>query len=370
MNKKRILVLNYEFPPLGGGAANATFYLLKEFSKDANLKITLVTSSVGKHRLEKFSDNVDIYFLDIGKNKDKLHDQSNKDLLVYSWRAFWFCRKLKKKEKFDLIHAFFGVPCGFIAMLLGLPYIVSLRGADVPGKNPKYKYLYIFLKVIIKKVWKKAKFVVANSEDLKKVALETMKNLDIKIIPNGVDCNKFDVEKRNDNIFRILYVGRFLKTKGISYLFDAFDKFSKNKNDVEIDLVGDGPLFDGFKERYLNRKEVRFLGKLDQNDLIEIYKQSDVFVLPSFGEGMSNALLEAMASGLVVIATNTGGIKFFLDDEFIVDFENSEDIFLNLEKFYLDRDLLNVVKNKNRGIAEGLNWGNVANDYINIYNKK
>ena len=59
----RILLLNYEFPPLGGGAGNATYYLLKEFSKIPDLEITLITSSTYKYREEKFSDNIKIYYL-------------------------------------------------------------------------------------------------------------------------------------------------------------------------------------------------------------------------------------------------------------------------------------------------------------------
>jgi hypothetical protein len=64
---KRILILNYEFPPLGGGAGNATYYLLKEFAKDPDLKIDLVTSSIDAFRVEKFSDNITVHLLDIGK---------------------------------------------------------------------------------------------------------------------------------------------------------------------------------------------------------------------------------------------------------------------------------------------------------------
>jgi hypothetical protein len=80
---RRILMLNYEFPPLGGGAGNATFYLLKEFSKNKNIKIDLITSSVDQYREEKFSENINIHFLDIGK-KGELHNQSLKNLLSFN----------------------------------------------------------------------------------------------------------------------------------------------------------------------------------------------------------------------------------------------------------------------------------------------
>jgi len=78
---KKILVLNYEFPSLGGGAANAIYYLLKEFSNFTNLKIDLVTSSVDKFRIEKFSDNITIgrfslYKSRISKQNKKVRSNS------------------------------------------------------------------------------------------------------------------------------------------------------------------------------------------------------------------------------------------------------------------------------------------------------
>jgi len=81
-NKKRILILNYEYPPLGGGAANATKYLLKELS-GKNIQIDLVTSSTGKYKKEKFSKNITIHFLNIGKKEENLHFQKNSELLRY-----------------------------------------------------------------------------------------------------------------------------------------------------------------------------------------------------------------------------------------------------------------------------------------------
>src|SRR3989344_4881417 len=134
---KRVLVLNYEFPPLGGGAGNATYYLLKEFAKYPDLEIDLVTSSVDTFRVEKFAGNITIHFLNIGK-RGNLHYQTNQKLLMYSWKSYWYSKKLMEEKEYDLCHAFFGIPCGYVAMMLRLPYIVSLRGSDVPFYNKRF----------------------------------------------------------------------------------------------------------------------------------------------------------------------------------------------------------------------------------------
>ena len=84
----RILFLNYEYPPLGGGAGNATAYLLKEFAKIPGLEVDLVTSAIDKkYQLEKIGENIRIHRLPIGKNPKNLHFQSQKDLLIYAWKV-------------------------------------------------------------------------------------------------------------------------------------------------------------------------------------------------------------------------------------------------------------------------------------------
>ena len=87
----KILMLNYEFPPLGGGAANAIFYLLREFAQYEDLQIDLVTSSVTSYAQERLSDNIRIFLLDIAKTGN-LHYQVSKDLITYALKSHFFCQ--------------------------------------------------------------------------------------------------------------------------------------------------------------------------------------------------------------------------------------------------------------------------------------
>ena len=144
----KILIHNYEYPPLGGGAGNATEYMLREFATFSDMEIVLVTSSVdGVHRTEYPAPNVRIERLPVGKKDGArdLHFQSKANLLSYSWKSWVFSRALLKREQFDCMHAFFSVPSGFVMRLLSMefriPYIVSLRGSDVPGYSERFKNL-------------------------------------------------------------------------------------------------------------------------------------------------------------------------------------------------------------------------------------
>ena len=368
----RILILNYEFPPLGGGAGNATFYLLKEFAKCDNLKIDLVTSSADKYREEQFADNIKIYYLDIGKNKN-LHSQSNRDLLRYSWKAYLFSKKLIKQNNYNLIHSFFGIPCGYIAMNLKLPYIVSLRGSDVPFYSKKYFLLdKLIFKRLSKKIWRNSKAVIANSVDLKTLALESAPRQKIEVIYNGVDTEEFKPSNKTTQEFTVISTSRLIERKGIEYLIDGFIKFNKKYKDSKLLLVGKGNLEKELKEKIEKagvQNRIDFLGIVNHYKIADYYRKADVFVLPSLNEGMSNSLLEAMASGLAIITTNTGGAKELIGENsgIIINKENSDDIFNALEKLYLDRKILNGLKKANRENALKMDWRKIADKYLEIY---
>lgn len=356
-------MLNYEFPPLGGGAANATKYILEEFSKYDNLHIDLITSSIGSFRIENFSPNITIHYLDIGKNGE-MHYQSNKDLLQYSWKCYWYCRKLLDSTSYDLAHAFFGIPCGFIAQQLKIPYIVSLRGSDVPFYNERFYWLdTLMFKRMSKRIWKNASFVVTNSQGLKELALSSSSNQEIKIIENGVDTSLFKPRSKKNSKLIVLGVGRLISRKGFEYLIKACEEL-----DVEVRLVGDGPLKEELED-LAKRLSVRckFYGNIeDKKELSEIYSSSDVFCLPSLNEGMSNTVLEAMASGLPLVVTNTGGSKELVrKNGFIVEMKNSQDIRDKLNKF--SSDLIEEMGKQSRELAVKKNWGSVAQDYFDLY---
>ena len=370
----RILMFNYEFPPLGGGAGNATFYLLKEFAKYNNLKIDLITSSVGKYKERQFADNIKIYYLDIKKNKN-LHSQSNKDLLKYSRISYSFAKNLIAKKNYDLAHSFFGIPCGYIAMKLKLPYIVSLRGSDVPFYSKKYFLLdKLIFRRLSERIWKDSKAVIANSMDLKNLALESIPYQKIEVIHNGIDLKEFSPDYKINKEFAIVSTSRLIKRKGIEYLVDGFIEFNKKYNDSKLFLIGDGNLKEKLEKKVYEaniQNKVEFLGVIEHYRIANFYKKSDVFVLPSLNEGMSNSLLEAAASGLAIIATNTGGSRELINENngIIVEKQNSSSIFKALEKIYLDREMLKSMKLASRRKVEKMSWDNTAEKYFEIYKK-
>lgn len=367
----KVLMLNYEYPPLGGGAANATRYLLREFRSFEDVHVELVTSSVGAHRVGSVSDAIGIHYLDIGK-KGSLHYQTNRNLAVYSWKALAYARRLLRERRFDLCHAFFGVPCGFIAKWLGLPYIVSLRGSDVPFYNERFRHLDRFVfRHLSPWIWSRAARVVANSEELRDLALQSAPNQPIDVIYNGVDTEEFSPGPRDAEGLRVLCVSRLIPRKGIEFLLRALPLL--DNAEVRLTIAGTGSQqqeLEALAEDLGIRGTVDFRGYVDHDELPPLYRDHDVFVLPSTNEGMSNTALEAMASGLPVILTDTGGAKALLrhgENGFLVRKRSPEDIAEALRTHLSDKTLRAQHGNRSRDIALTKSWRSTAERYAEFY---
>jgi glycosyltransferase involved in cell wall biosynthesis len=383
----RILFFNYEYPPLGGGAAYASQNILKVYSKLDNLEVDFITSSLdSNYHQETIGQNIKVHRLPIGKNENNYTYQSQKDLLVYAWKAYFFSKKLAEKAKqaaepYSLTHSFFSVPCGFISLLLyyhfKLPYIVSLRGSDVPGYSERFSFLYNFLKPLIVFIWKKAGAVIANSSMLKDLALKSNQNQKIGIIYNGIDTEIFrpSEQPKDSHKFIILCASRLSRRKGFNYVIDAFYKISSKYPQAELIIAGgegnaEKELKDQVKKFKLENK-VSFTGLVTPNtEFLKYYQRADVFVFPSLNEGMSNNMLEAMASGLAVIMTPTGGAQELVKDGingYLVKFKDSNDIAEKLERLINNLDLCRNMGWESRKIAQNLTWGSVAKKYYNLY---
>ena len=291
-------------------------------------------------------------------------------MLKYSFKAYSYAKKLNSKLHFNFIHAFFGIPCGFIAMKLGLPYIVSLRGSDVPFHTPRFKWLDILLlKRLSKKVWRKAKFVVANSKGLKNEALQTNPTQPIEVIYNGVDSMQFKPSgKSHENKkLTLISTGRLAPHKGYHFLIKALAGIEN----VKLILIGGGKQKTEIERlsKTLNVEAI-FKGKLDHKRIVNELQKADIFVLPSVTEGMSNSLLEAIACGLPVLVTNVGGnSELVKENGFIVEKANPDALREKVKLYLSDKELIRKQSKASLKIAQSMSWEKVAEEYFEIYLK-
>ena len=366
---RRVLMLNYEFPPLGGGAGNATRYLLREFARTGGLQVDLVTSSDGAFRVEEFAEGITIHRVPVGKRE--FHHWRPLELVRYSWRAYRYANRLLRESQYDICHCWAGWPSGVIGHLLRarVPYLVALRGSDVPGYSRRLAALDgLVFAPISRRVWSHAAAVVANSEDLGILAQDT-RPTELRVIPNGVDTDEFAPGGGEGATLRLLFVGRFVDRKNVPIVMRAVQAL----NDVSLTLVGEGKRDAEWRQLAAELRlggRVRFVGHVAHEHLHQYYGEADVFVLPSEAEGMSNSLLEAMASGLAIVATDTGGAKGLVGSAGVIVPRGDEAaLAAALEALVRDRGSVRRMKAEARRLALTRTWRAVAAEYREVYER-
>jgi glycosyltransferase involved in cell wall biosynthesis len=217
----------------------------------------------------------------------------------------------------------FGVPA---ARLAGTPLVIAGRRAT--GKY-RAERRYLAARKIVNGL---VHLHIANAQAVKEdvVAREGVSADRVRLVYNGVDIRRFAPLKRTgaekaDDAVVIGYVGSLTRFKRVDFLLKAFGSVYRKFPRVRLRLVGEGPGArrrekEGATDRYL-RSLVAELGIADRVEFAgatkEVHRElktMDVFVMPSISEGMSNAILEAMATGLPVIATDSGGNRELVTD--------------------------------------------------------
>jgi glycosyltransferase involved in cell wall biosynthesis len=374
VSKLNLLMLNYEFPPIGGGAGKANLCLLKEYAGDSNLAIDVLTSAPepGFFR-EKFSENITVY--KVGVHKKNLHFWRKVEVIEWLVKARFHYRKMLRENDYDLAHAFFGFPTGWLCYRTAdkLPYIISLRGSDVPGKHPRLKLDYQILSPAFKAIWRRAAALVACSEGLKNRALQFLPSVSIDVVPNGVELDRFhpDEISRSGELLNLLTVGRLSATKRVEMLIGAVKILHNSGRKVRFTIVGGGTITEELRQTVLERNLsdiIEVAGRISSEKMPQMYRQNDIFISASMQEGMSNAMLEAMASGLPIITTRCEGVEELIaDNGIVVEEPNAEAISETIEKLADDRRAYKQMSAAARKQAGQFSWTSVALEYLKLY---
>ncbi len=305
----RILIINSEYPPLGGGAGNASANLARTLAvKDQDVAVMTVHYP-GLPR-EEIRDGVLVHRIRaLRRHIDRSGPAEQISFILSgSLHALPFVRSWKP----DAIIAFFGVPSGAITWLTrriyGVPYIVSLRGGDVPGFRPyDFGTYHRLVGPFLRRIWRSGT-VVANSRGLRDLGSAFNSETPIEIIPNGVDIERFTPVERDWSSGRMLFVGRIVYQKGLDILFQALGGLPDLQ--WNLTLVGDGKQRLALEAQAASlgiADRVHFTGWLTGDAVATQYRQANLYVAPSRHEGMPNVVLEAMASGLPVVASRIAG---------------------------------------------------------------
>lgn len=248
--------------------------------------------------------------------------------LFYAAALILVLLKLRNRFRPDVIVSYWVYPDGFAAVmtsrLFRVPVIVGGRGCDVNSANESFSREFLTRWTL-----KGCARVMAVSGAMKTrmVTLEVPAGK-IRVIPNGVTCGFQVMDKSgarrlsgfesNGNVRTILYCGRLSPEKGLEYLLDAAKILKDRGFPYRWLLAGDGPQMDELllRARVLSLQEqVQFLGEVPSRDIPTLMNAADIFCLSSIREGWPNVVMEAMACGVPVVATNVGGVPEIVRSE-------------------------------------------------------
>lgn len=322
----KILIITHEYPPIGGGGANACLNLSREY---ANIEHAVTIVTVWYEGLKEEETDQNIHIIRLKARRKHPEHCGFPEMLDFLWRALIRADRLQRVEHFDICQVFFAIPSGPVGYYLKkrykLPYLIRFGGGDIPGFQERFRFLYKLLGPFEKIIWKDADALVANSQGLKSLANRFYDKREIAIITNGVDENQFSAidssgmgdRQQSDGEVRLLFVSRLIERKGLQFVIPMLSELNeKSGRRVSLLIVGDGPYRPHLEKITAEHKLeglVSFVGQKDKKELPSYYRQADIFILPSRKEGMPNVVLEAMASGLPIVMTACEGSRELID---------------------------------------------------------
>jgi len=286
---KKIAFLIYSLAP--GGAERVVSILLEHFSKKYKTHLVLMNDTI----FYEVPKNVKIHFLE----KSLPNEYGIKKLIKIPFLAKRYTKYLEK-EKIDISISFMNRP-NYINVLAKKSAKTIISERANPTLQHRYGFQGFINRVLIKKLYKKADRVIANSFG-SAYDLEKNFNLtDVKVIYNPIKPCHY-MKKKKQNTFTFITVGRLDNGKNHKMLIDAFKLANLN---AKLDIIGTGELKRRLKQyvEAINlREQIKFLGR--QNDVFSFLNQADCFVFSSKHEGFPNVLPEALTCGLPIISTD------------------------------------------------------------------
>lgn len=359
-----------------------------------HINCNYIGNHVHRNMIEALSKNSNInnkVFVPVYKiPKDEYKDNVKISKCFKKWDRISFYYKTDKIQKnilnsynfenIDIIHAYTLFTDGNIAYELNkrfdIPYVVTIRNTDL---NDFFRYRPYLKKrgieilkkadaiIFLSKVYEESLFTKYLSMDLK----SKLQNK-IYILPNGIDDfwinNKYLKNKDIDKTLNIIYAGRIDKNKNIFSTQKALNILREEGFNIKYTIVGkivDKRIYN----KVIKDKNTKYVQSMPKEELINLYRDNDIFVMPSFTETFGMVYIEAMSQGLPVIYTKGQGFDGQFDDGevgYSVNEKSPEDISNKILKIIANYENISINCEKN---CIKFNWNDICEKYYNIYSK-
>ncbi|HPN29687.1 MAG TPA: glycosyltransferase family 4 protein [bacterium] len=318
-----ILIINHEFPPVGGGGGVFS-KMLGEGLSGLNNNVFILTAG-NEVNTEEISKNCKVIYLKNGRKSLICGDFFS--LLKFIAISIPHIKTICSKYKIDIINSHFFHTSGLAVFFsrLNIPHIVSALGADVYDPT-RYNKIRFLMNCALKKIGSKSDAVIVSSSDMRSRLLNISQSLNEKtrIIPHCIKSDCFSGEKNNNlkikmgidsNVKIILSVCRLIPRKNLEFALNVIKKIVEKKYLIKYFIVGGGPEkknLEEIAEKLKLSTFVHFFDYTNDSELKEIYENSDIFLMPSKHEAFGISALEAMASRIPPVCSNIGGWSDFI----------------------------------------------------------
>jgi L-malate glycosyltransferase len=382
MNEKlKILVINYEFPPLGGGGGVASYDLALEWAKEHEVHV--LTSSYKELDSFEVVENIKIHRTKVLFRRSR-DAASFISMLTYLITAFFKGISIMRKNKFHVINTHFAIPSGPLGYILGkffkIPNVLSLHGGDIYDPSKKMSpHKSRFFRAVVNFILNRADHIVAQSSNTRNNTIKyyvPKKNIDIIPLPFHPPV-KFNTTKKELGIaedeYMLISIGRLVKRKALDLIIKALSAIDNEK--IKFYILGDGPereYLENLSRELKIESRVIFLGFVDDDVKYKYLSVADLFSLASLHEGFGIVYMEAMYMGLPILCANNGGqVDFLKNDEnaILIDVGDVKACKNGIERFYSDVELYKRCSLNNIEKVKEFYAATITKQYIDIYYK-
>ncbi|MBN2100701.1 glycosyltransferase family 4 protein [Candidatus Dojkabacteria bacterium] len=378
MRNYHILLVNYEYPPLGGGGGIACKQIFEEAKrKCSNIEVDVLTAGSSDLSKEEKINGIRVYRIrSVGRSS--WSNAPLVTLVTFPILGFLKGLELMRKNKYDIVYSWFAVPSGVLGLVLAKlfkrKHYLTIVGGDLYKPDQVWSpHRWFFFRWTVHLVTLLSNRLSAISNDVKTKAREWFgikKEIDVLSL-GSVFC-EYDKKSReqlglDESKLYLISVGRIIGRKGYNYLIEALAKLPEN---VESLIVSEGPdkkILENLAEKLGVRERVHFLGRLSDEEKFQYLEASDIYVMSSLHEGFGIVLVEAMYTGLPIVSTKCGGAEDIVKEGvngIFARVADSDDLAQKIEKIVNDRNLRIKYGEKSREMSRDFTIKSVAEKYV------
>jgi glycosyltransferase involved in cell wall biosynthesis len=371
------------FKPSKGGISEHVYHLSRHLIKE-NIQVHIIARQVENAPLEEEVEGIYVH-------RYKYPDFLIKYHLTFLSNLFLICsclstiRKIDQVENFDLIHGHYAYSDGFMAAIYKRIFkkccVLTVHGNDLVKvydfKSNFANILFNFFKTTIEKFTvRTVDQIIFVSDSLKNTATSWRTPLNkLNVIPNGVDEKYFYVPRNPTSNLTLFTLRQHVDKNGLIFAIRAMKYVTDKYPDSHLFILGDGPL----KQELMNETKalmlennVSFEGYVTGDRFDLLFSSTRIMLVPSKDEGFGIVVLEGMAAGIPVIASNVGGIPEIITDHkngILVPPQNPKMIADAVFELASNEELYDKISINGKSRAKEFSWDKFAKETIDVYSK-